>query len=106
MKQKINLLALLLFASSILFAQNKVPGTGNERLGQFKTEGIPIIGATVKYGNDVKNKLETKTNKEGSFSLKLEKGNYTISLNKDELVKSIKSLKEKYPNAKRFINTR
>lgn len=84
---------------------------------QAKTEGVPIRGVLVKGGHNhkIQNKTEggpiggiiikggknpgasmyfiVTTTKDGSFSAKLDEGNYIISVNADELKKTILELK-------------
>ena len=66
---------------------------------QAKTEtaGGPISGTVVKGGcnGPCDHKFSIITKDDGSFSTKLEEGNYTISVNADELKKTIAELKSK-----------
>ena len=61
-----------------------------------RTEGLPIHGTLVKCGkNPSGSNLVIVTKEDGSFSSLLEEGNYTISIQADELKKTIAKLKEK-----------
>ncbi|MBN8565997.1 MAG: hypothetical protein J0M25_04570 [Flavobacteriales bacterium] len=61
------------------------------------TEGDPIQGSIIKGGCNglCDHKFTVITKDDGSFSTKLEEGNYTISLNADEFKKTITELKSK-----------
>jgi hypothetical protein len=115
MTKQLKLNVLLLLLTTFAFAQQNVVNTTKSNtkdrvvnesikkaklepvITQAKTEGGPISGQIVKTG---KNPcacfyLTLVTNEEGRFSAKLEEGNYTISVNQDELKKTIAPLKSK-----------
>ena len=61
-----------------------------------RTESVPIRGTLVKAGKNPSGlNLVMVTKEDGSFSSSLEEGNYTISIQADELKKTIAKLKEK-----------
>lgn len=125
MTQKLNLTIFLLLTVSFAFAQQNIVNTSksntrdrvvpdnsttkvtvkkaaknpileSEKI-QAKTEGGPISGIIVKGGCNppCDHKFTIITKDDGSFSTKLEVGIYTISVNQDELKKTIALLKSK-----------
>ena len=102
MKTRLKLTTALLFLCTIALAQQKRTVATKSKLltetvvtTQAKTEGGPIGGLIVKTGKTPCECffLTLVTNKDGSFSANLEEGNYTISVNADELKKTILKLK-------------
>jgi len=128
MTQKLNLTILLLLTVSFVFAQQNVVNTSKSNVkdrvildgstnsvkkttatknpiledekSQAKTEGQPVHGQIVKGGRNPGASIYfiITTTKDGSFSAKLEEGSYTISVNADELKKTITDLKRKDEN--------
>jgi hypothetical protein len=125
MTQKLNLTILLLLTVSFAFAQQNVVNTSKSNVkdrvildgstnavkkttaaknpiledekAQAKTEGQPVRGQIVKGGRNPGASMYfiITTTKDGSFSAKLDEGSYTISVNADELKKTIAELKSK-----------
>ncbi|HNP34085.1 MAG TPA: hypothetical protein PKN96_12400 [Flavobacterium sp.] len=125
MKQKLNLTILLLLTVSFAFAQQNVVNTTKSNTKdrvilegstnavkktkaaknpilesentQAKTEGGPVTGIIVKGGCNppCDHKFIIVTKEDGSFSTTLKEGSYTISVNPDELKKTILELKHK-----------
>ena len=125
MKNKLKISILLLFVATFSFSQNainkckanikdqlvkldstKTAPTATKKMtlkkgvvvktATARTEGLPVKGATVKCGkNPGASAIVIITKDDGSFSSVLEEGNYTISIQADELKKTIAKLKEK-----------
>ena len=103
MKTSLKLTGALLFLCTIAFAQKRTIATKSKVLTETvvttkaKTEGGPIQGIVIKGGcnGPCDHKFTIITKDDGSFSTILEEGNYTISVNQDELKKTIAVLKSK-----------
>jgi hypothetical protein len=105
MKTTLKLTTALLFLCTIAFAQKRTTTTKSKMstetvvTTQAGTEmaGGPISGQIIKGGKNPGASMYfiVTTTKDGSFSAKLDEGSYTISVNADELKKTIAELKSK-----------